>query len=162
MTTLNQPEQDSTYPTSSAERRLKLTAYVLIAIGIVDLIRGFMHTFNIHYAATHIAQVDLTAAMAGDFLLVMSTLGISNYLTGILAILIGMKAKKLAPLVLAIIPVTYLLGIISIRMNDVQVTAAFNGQYMMFIYLAICALTALYYYVPKWLGKDSAVISEAS
>ena len=67
MTTLNQPEQATTYPTSSAEKRLKIASYVLIAVGIVDLIRGFMHTFNIQYAATNIAQVDLTSAMAGDF-----------------------------------------------------------------------------------------------
>jgi hypothetical protein len=135
MTTLNQPKQATTYPGSTAEKRLKIASYVLIAVGIVDLIRGFMHTFNIHYAA-------------------------SNYLTGVFAILIGLKAKELAPLILAIIPVTYLLGVISLRMNDVQASAAFNGQYMMFVYLAICVLAALYYYVPKWLGKDSTVISD--
>jgi uncharacterized membrane protein len=160
MTTLNQPKQATTYPGSTAEKRLKIASYVLIAVGIVDLIRGFMHTFNIHYAATHIAQVDLTSAMAGDFLLVMSSFGMSNYLTGVFAILIGLKAKELAPLILAIIPVTYLLGVISLRMNDVQASAAFNGQYMMFVYLAICVLAALYYYVQKWLGKDSTVISD--
>jgi len=65
-------------------------------------------------------------------------------------------------LIWAIIPVTYLLGVISMRMNDVQASAAFNGQYMMFIYLAIWVLTALYYYLPKWLGIDTPVISDAA
>jgi len=75
-------------------------------------------------------------------------------LTGIFAILVGLKAKELAPLMLALIPATYLLGIISMRMNDVQPSSAFNGQYMMMVYLAICTVTALYYYMPKWLSRD--------
>ena len=66
------------------------------------------------------------------------------------------------PVILAIIPVTYLLGVISMRMNDVQASAAFNGQYMMFAYLAICVLTVLYYYVPKWLLKDAMIGSTES
>lgn len=48
------------------------------------------------------------------------------------------------------------------RMNGVQAGAAFNGQYMMFVYLAICVLTALYYYIPQWPGKDAAVDSAES
>lgn len=139
----------------SAARRVQIAAYVLIAIGVVDLIRGFMHTFNIRYAAANIAQVDLGAAMAGDFLVVMSAFGISNYVTGMLAILIAFKAKKLAPLVLAIIPTAYVLGIIGMQMAEVERSAAFNGRYMIFVYLALCALTALYVYVPDWLGRDA-------
>ncbi len=142
---------------SSAVKRLQIASYVLIAAGGMDLIRGFMHTFNIQYAAGNIAQVDLTSPMAGDFLLQMSAFGMSNFLTGAFAIIIGLKAKELAPMILAIIPFTYLLGAVSMRMNDIQATSAFNGQYMMVVYLTICILTALYYYVPKWRGKDDAM-----
>jgi len=151
MTTTNLIEQTTSV---SADRRVQFAAYVLTAIGVVDLIRGFMHTFNIRYAAANIAQVDLSAAMAGDFLMVMSAFGISNYVTGMLAILIAFRAKKLAPLVLAIIPAAYLLGIIGMQMARVERSAAFNGRYMMFVYLALCALTALYVYLPRWLGRD--------
>lgn len=141
---------------SNTAKRLQIASYVLIAAGGMDLIRGFMHTFNIRYAAANIAQVDLLSPMAGDFLLQMSAFGMSNFLTGVFAILIGLKAKELAPLILAIIPFTYLLGVISMRMNDVQPSAAFNGQYMMMVYLTICVATALYYYVPIWLSRVSA------
>ena len=141
---------------SKTAKRLQIASYVLIAAGCMDLIRGFMHTFNIRYAAANIAQVDLLSPMAGDFLLQMSAFGMSNYLTGAFAILVGWKARELAPLMLSIIPVTYLLGIISMRMNDVEPSAAFNGQYMMYVYLTICVITALYYYVPNWLNRVSA------
>ena len=141
---------------SNTAKRLQIGSYVLFAAGSMDLIRGFMHTFNIRYAAANIAQVDLASPLAGDFLLQMSAFGVSNFLTGMFAILVALKAKELAPLMLAIIPVTYLLGIISMRMNNVQPTAAFNGQYMMYVYLTICVVTALYYYVPIWLNHGSA------
>lgn len=134
---------------------MRLASFVLIAVGCMDLVRGYMHTFNIQYAAANIAQVDMASATIGDFLVVMSAFGMSNFLTGMFAIIIALKAKDLAPLFLAIIPATYLLGMVSMRMNSIQGNAAFNGQYMMIVYLAICALTALYYYIPKWLGVDA-------
>lgn len=120
----------------------------------MDLVRGFMHTFNIQHAAANIAQVDMASPMIGDFLVVMSTFGISNFLTGMFAIIVGLKAKELAPLFVGIIPVTYALGIVSMRLNAIESTAVFNGQYMIAVYMSICVLTALYYYVPKWLGLD--------
>ena len=86
----------------------------------MDLIRGFMHTFNILWAAENIAQVDMVSPMIGDFLLVMNAFGMSNFLTGMFAIIVGFKAKDLAPLFLAIILVTYLLGFISMRLNGIQ------------------------------------------
>lgn len=154
MTTKTRDVRTAAAPTSAVERRRQIASYVLIGLGFIDLVRGFMHTINIRWAATNIAQVDLTSAMAGDFMLQMSAFGISNYVTGFLAILIGLQAKKLAPLVLALIPASYLLGIVSMNMNNIQPQSAFNGRYMMFGYLAICIITALYYYLPGWLGRD--------
>ncbi len=155
------PQQLNTHPIFRTEIRLKAASFILIAIGCVDLLRGFMHTFNIHYAAANLAQVDMTADIIGDFLLVMSAFGMSNFLTGMFAIIIGLKVKDLAPLFLAIIPITYLLGVISMRMNNIEASAAFNGQYMMFIYLAICVLTALYYYIPQWLGSSAGEVEKS-
>lgn len=145
-------KQKTISPLLATEMRLRIASYILIIAGCMDLVRGFMHTFNIQYAATHIAQVDMASPMIGDFLLVMTTFGMSNFLTGMFAIIIGLNAKKLAPIFLAIIPLTYLLGIISMRMNDIETNAAFNGQYMMYIYLSVCLLTTLYYYIPNWLN----------
>lgn len=134
--------------------RLQVASWVLIAAGLMDLIRGFTHTFNIQHAAANIAQVDMTSAMIGDFLMVMSAFGISNYLSGIFAILVGFKAKQLAPLFIALIPAAYALGVASIRLNGIESTSAFNGQTMIAVYMSICVLTALYYYIPHWLGID--------
>jgi len=153
MTTMSK-RQKTTLPLFAAETRLRIASWVLIAAGCMDLVRGFMHTFNIQHAAANIAQVDMTSAMIGDFLVVMSAFGISNYLTGIFAIITGLKAKPLAPLFVAIIPLTYALGVVSMRLNAIAGTAAFSGQYMILVYMSICVLTALYYYVPKWLGFD--------
>jgi len=143
-------------PLLRADTRLRIASWVLIAAGFLDLTRGFAHTFNIRHAAANIAQVDMASPMIGDFLVVMSAFGMSNYLTGLFAIVVGFKARELAPLFLGIIPVTYALGTLSMRINAIEGTAAFSGRYMMVVYLAICVLIALYYYIPSWLGLDGA------
>ena len=96
----------------------------------------------------------MSSPIIGDFMTVMTAFGISNFLTGAFAIIVGLKTRQLAPLFVAIIPATYVLGVISMRMNVIESTAAFNGQYMILVYMSVCVLTALYYYVPKWFGSD--------
>ena len=48
----------------------------------------------------------------------MGTFGISNYLTGIMLILLGWKARPLALAMLGVIPVAYAVGIVGIRINS--------------------------------------------
>lgn len=120
----------------------RLPSTVLFILGTIDIIRGFMHTFNIHWAATNIANLDLTMA-AQDQLFLLATFGISNFLTGFLFILISWKAKKITPYVIILIPLTYLLGIIAIKTAGIQKAAEFNGQYFMLGYLAACVITYL-------------------
>ena len=49
-----------------------------------------------------------------------------------------MKARKIAGYVLGIIPLSYLVGIVGIRTSGVTMQSAFNGQYVMFVYFAVC------------------------
>jgi len=110
-----------------------------------------MHTFNINWASANIAKIDPIP----DSLMLMGTFGISNFLTGFIYLLILWKAKKLAPYVLILIPISYVLGIMGLKMQHVQMQAEFNGQYMMRVYLILCALTSIYYFIALKLTKDN-------
>lgn len=125
-----------------------LPSTVLFFIGILDVIRGFMHTFLLTWSATNIAKLDLVNG-SSDQLFLLGVFGISNYLTGFIYFLISRKARELSPYVLIIIPLTYLLGMIGIRSGGVQGQAAFNGQYFMFVYFGICAITFLTFLFQK-------------
>ena len=91
---------------------------VAIALGCVDLVRGFIHTIVLEFAALNIAGFDLSTPLAGDLLQLMGAFGISNYLTGIMLILIGWRARPLALAMLGIIPAAYLVGILGIKANS--------------------------------------------
>ncbi len=112
---------------------------ILICIGCFDLFRGFIHTFMLEYAATYIAGLDLSV-VRGDQLLLLGVFGISNYLTGVIFILIGLKARNLVPLVLILIPATYFFGsVLILRIAIPQ--AAFGGGPIMILYFIVCIVT---------------------
>jgi hypothetical protein len=122
----------------------KLVSVVAIALGCIDLVRGFMHTILLDYAATNIAGFDLSTSLAGDLLQLMGAFGISNYLTGVMLILVGWKARPLALTMLGIIPIAYLVGMAGIRVNSAAYApsqAAWGGTGPMLVYLAISAIT---------------------
>jgi hypothetical protein len=122
----------------------KFVSGVAIVLGSLDLIRGFIHTFLLEFAATNIAGLDLSTSQAGDLLQLMDAFGISNYLTGVMLILIGWRARPLALAMLGIIPVAYILGIIGIRINAADYApsqAAWGGAVPMLVYLGISGIT---------------------
>ena len=61
----------------------KIISTVTIILGSIDIIRGFMHTLLINFAATNIAGLDLSTSQAGDLLQLMGAFGISNYISGV-------------------------------------------------------------------------------
>lgn len=122
---------------------LKVSSLLLLAISLLDIIRGFMHTFNINWAAENIAKIEAIP----DSMILMGSFGMSNFLTGFIYLLILWKAKNLAPHVLALIPIAYGLGIIGLKLQGIAMESEFNGQYMMFVYLGLCALTSIYYFL---------------
>ncbi|MCE9547751.1 MAG: hypothetical protein K8T25_19950 [Planctomycetia bacterium] len=118
-------------------------AIVLGCLGVVDLVRGVLHTFLVEHSAVKIAGLNL-AHSGQDQLLLLGSFGISNFLTGALFIAVALKARQLVPTVLLIIPAAYLLGFIAIRMNHITPEAAFPGRTFMLGYSSICVLTFLW------------------
>lgn len=126
---------------------LKVASWVAIVLGVIDLIRGTVHTFFIREIAVVASGIEAHP----DALVLMSAFGMSNFLTGFLLILIALKARHLVPLVLLLIPSAYLLGSFGMRLSEVTLESAFNGQYMMRIYLAVSLLTAVLCFVSRSL-----------
>ena len=121
----------------------KFVSIVAIILGCLDLIRGFLHTILLEFAATNIAGLDLSTALAGDLLQLMGSFGISNYLTGIMLILIGWKARPLALAILGVIPVAYAIGIVGIKISSAGYApsqADWGGIPMMIVYLTISVI----------------------
>ena len=125
----------------------KIVSVIAIALGCLDLIRGFMHTILIKYAATNIAGLDLSTSQAGDLLVLMGSFGISNYISGLALILMGWKSRELAWIMLGLIPAAYLIGGLAIRFYSsgfASSQSAWGGKPMMMAYMAICIFTFLY------------------
>lgn len=136
----------------SKEKALKIAVITLFVVAGVDIIRGYMHTFNVWYASEHIAQMTQTA----DTMHLMITFGISNYLTGFIYILIGLKAKDIAPYVLILIPTSYLIGTISMvttGVSDMASETSWNGIYMLLIYWSVIILISSNYFVAAYKEK---------
>lgn len=133
------------------ETSIKIATFMLSGIALMDILRGYMHTFNIWWASAHIAHMTQTA----DTLMLMNIFGITNFLTGSLYLLIIWKAKELSPYVLVLVPTSYLIGIISGRTTGVfqLQTAQWNGKYMMYVYLALTFLSGLNYFIAVWREK---------
>ena len=117
-----------------------LPASILLILGGVDLLRGFLHTYAIVWAANTFAKLDLSVAR-NDQLVLLGAFGISNFLTGMLYILISRKAPQLSHYVLALIPAAYLTGFIGLKLSGISANAEFEGRYFMLVYLAVCVIT---------------------
>jgi hypothetical protein len=127
---------------------VRLPATLLFILGILDLVRGFMHTFLLRWSGVHIAGFDPVTTPSDQFFM-LGAFGISNFLTGFLFLLISRRARELSPYVLAIIPATYLLGMIGIGAAGVQAQAVFGGRYFMMMYLAACVITVVVFLVRR-------------
>ena len=127
------------------ETAAKISTIVLFLAGLMDVIRGFAHTFNVKYSAENLAGIKPIP----DSLYLMGAFGVSNFLTGFIYFLVLWKAKALAPYILLIIPVSYFIGGMGLRFQNVQPESQFIGQYMMFAYLSICLISGLFYLLSK-------------
>lgn len=119
----------------------KFVSIIAIALGCLDLLRGFMHTIVLEYSAVNIAGLDLSSAAAHDLLQLLGAFGISNYITGVMLIILGLKARPLALAMLGVIPAAYLVGSIGIRVNMAgyaTTQAAWGGKPMMLGYNLLC------------------------
>jgi hypothetical protein len=119
----------------------KFAWMLMVGLGCVDLIRGFIHTFLLEYAALNIFVIDSSGGVDNQMFL-LGVFGISNYLTGLMFILIGLKARHLVPIMLPIIPITYFGGAALIS-RVANPTAQLGGGPFMLTYFAICIVASL-------------------
>jgi hypothetical protein len=120
-----------------------LSSRVLFILGLVDLLRGVLHTFFIHWANDTFAHLNLSTN-GQDQLMLLSAFGISNLLTGAIYILISMKAKELARPVLILILGSYFIGWLGIQYAGVTPNADFLGRYFMVGYFLLCLLALVF------------------
>lgn len=117
---------------------------VLILLGCYDLIRGFMHTFLLNYSALNIAGLNLTTPQASDLLRLLGAYGVSNFLTGIMFIMIAYTSRKLSLAMLGIIPSVYFIGYLTIHASTklyAHTQALWLGLSPMFVYMCISFAT---------------------
>nr|WP_147661466.1 hypothetical protein [Candidatus Prometheoarchaeum syntrophicum] len=118
----------------------KFTWITLLIIGIIDIVRGLMHTFFMEQAIATFAHLDYSATNISDQLFQMNTLGISNIISGILFIIVALKAKKYADIALLYLVISHIIGFISIPINNIENTSDFLGKYIMLAYIGLCLL----------------------
>ncbi len=119
----------------------KFVSVVAFTLGCFDLIRGFLHTAMLLYSSVHFAGLDLSTPQASDLLRLLGAFGVSNYITGAMLILVALKARELALIMLAIIPMSYFIGMLSIRLSSVdfiKTHAKWDGLPFMLAYNIIC------------------------
>jgi len=119
----------------------KFAWILMVGLGCIDLLRGFMHTFLLEHAALNIFVIDLSGGVDNQIFL-LGIFGISNYLTGIVFILIGLTARHLVPIMLPVIPITYYGGAALIS-NVANPTAQLGGNPYMLVYFAVCIAASL-------------------
>ena len=135
---------------------LDIATFVLFLAGLMDMVRGYMHTFQVRYAAENLAGV----GQDPDELFLLGAFGVSNFLTGLLFFLIIWKARHLVPYVLFVIPISYAIGGAGISFAEVQPEAPFRGQHMMRVYLLVCFVTSLYYFTLSRFKRNKTIKSQ--
>ena len=129
----------------------KFAWMVMIALGCIDLFRGFIHTVLLDYAATNIFVIDISGGVENQMFL-LGIFGISNYLTGILFILVGLRARELVPIVLPLIPLVYMFGTALIS-RVVTPTAQLGGGPYMLVYFVVCIVTFVAVLVVNFMNR---------
>jgi hypothetical protein len=104
-----------------------LPSTVLFVIGLVDLLRGVLHTFFVKWAVRTFAKLDLSVARQ-DQLTLLGAFGISNLLTGVIFILFSIEAAQLSEYVLLTIPCAYVVGAIGMRTSGVKAQSASRAR----------------------------------
>lgn len=130
---------------------LRISSVILFLAALMDIRRGVAHTFNVRYSAEYLAGIEPIS----DSLVLMVAFGISNFLTGFIYLLVIWKAKKLVPYILLLIPVSYLLGSVGMNYQNVEMESAFIGRYIMAVYLSICLITGLLYFITAFFSKST-------
>ena len=121
----------------------KFAWIVLMFFGLFNLVRGFMHTILVEYAAANIAGLDLSFAREAQLLLLMNY-GFSNFLMGIVLILIALKARNLVPSMILLVSIFSAIGGVTVELTNP--TADFTGRFLAIVYFTagIVSLIGIY------------------
>ena len=141
--------QQSPQATSDVGR---ISSIFLILLGCFDLFRGLAHTYMIEWANHTFAQLDLSVN-GQDQLMLLSAFGISNWLTGMLFIVIGLKAKHIATTSLVIILLAYAVGYLGMQFAGVSPESSFYGRFIMMGYFGVCAAGIVWQLVANRRGS---------
>tara|TARA_R110002126_G_scaffold1051_1_gene6382 strand:- start:1092 stop:1550 length:459 start_codon:yes stop_codon:yes gene_type:complete len=129
------------------KKQIKIPVFVsaiTFVLGCFDLVRGFMHTFKLEYAALHVAKLNLSTPEASDLLQLLGAFGVSNFITGIMLILVALRARELALTMLFVMPLAYAVGCIETSINSSMYAASqasWGGKNFMLVYLMVCVIT---------------------
>ncbi len=119
---------------------------VTFLLGCYDILRGVMHTLKLEYSALHIAKLNLATPQAADLLRLLGAFGVSNFITGVMLILMAFKARGLGLTMLLVIPLAYAIGALEIHgtaAHYAPTQAAWGGFTPLMVYLGICVITFL-------------------
>ena len=117
---------------------------VALTLGLLDLLRGVMHTILINHGAREIAGLNIVGSDGRDLLQLMAVFGISNFISGAALIMAAAWDKRMAWAFMGIIPAAYVIGILATRAAQhglPESTANWGGKPMMLTYLAVCLVT---------------------
>ena len=95
---------------NDADHGMPIAWRVLLALGVIDLVRGSIHLFASDGGAGQIAGIDLTHG--GDVIVMLfAVMGINQILWGVLNLLVGFRYRAFVPLLLALQTVEQALAI---------------------------------------------------
>jgi hypothetical protein len=117
---------------------------VTLLLGCYDLLRAIKYTLHLELPALQIESLDLSNFEAIRVLHFLAIFGASNYIISIMLILTAFMARRLALIMLAVLPFAYGLGILTIKLNAAEYhlsQASWQSMLPMFIYLSICLVT---------------------
>ncbi|MDX2345878.1 MAG: hypothetical protein QNK11_03270 [Legionella sp.] len=117
---------------------------ITLLLGCYDLFRAIQYTLHLELSALYISKINLSTFDLANLLHLLGVFGASNYIISLMLILTAFMARRLALIMLAIIPFAYGMGILTIKLNAAEyhlAQAAWEGTVPMLIYLGICVVT---------------------
>ncbi len=117
---------------------------ITLLLGCYDLFRAITYTLHLELSALHIANLKLSIPAAANLLHLLGVFGASNYIISLMLILTAFTARRLALIMLLIIPFAYGMGILTIKLNAVEYgihQASWRSMIPLLIYLSICLIT---------------------
>ncbi len=132
---------------------------VALVLGCYDLTRAILYTLHLELSALHLSKISLSVTDSAHLLHLLGLFGAFNYIISFMLILTAFMARRLALILLAIIPFAYGMGLLTIKLNAAQyhiAQAGFRSMIPLFVYLSICLLTFISGLIVTLYNKNNA------